>query len=150
MYTLPSVVLFCARHHAAKIGDTPTIISRAFRMVERNEKGMAFDACDISIVFTDANTAQRFTEEASSDREMLQIGLETLANNNFSFQIEIVLLALFGVQIPAEILQACQENRIENIGPIITKVLKARGVDWEEGWIRFEPYPPTHQPAMTN
>lgn len=140
VYSVPAVILFCAKHQGQMIGDTPTIISRAFRKAERSRMGLAFEGMGVRDIFTMSHAAHWFASEAVSDLEMMSVGMEGL-NGHCNLPVEIILLALFGINIPEEVARTILEDRFDDLGPTIAKVLKAKGVDWEERWLRFATVP---------
>lgn len=137
VYTLPAVIAFCAKHYGSLDGDTPNIISRTFREIEKSGTGMAFESDKIGVIFDTTNVAGWFASEAVLDMEMILIGMDGLIGR-FNLSPEVALVALFGVNIPAEIAAVIREGRFEELAPTIAKMLRARGVDWDEKWLNFD------------
>lgn len=138
MYSVPAVILFCARHHNQCIGDTPSTISRAFRKAERCGIGLAFEDHGVYDVFVMTHVANWFAAEAVSDSQMLEVGMMGI-RGQCDLTIDVILLALFGENIPDEIFTAITgECPPEELGPIIANILQSRGVDWEEKWLTFK------------
>lgn len=140
VYSVPAVILFCAKHNGQLIGDTPTTISRAFRKAERFGMGLAFEGMGAYDIFTMTHAANWFASEAVSDMQMMSVGMAGLSGR-CDLSTEIVLLALFGLNVPEEVAKTILEGRFEDLGPNIAKVLKDKGVDWEEKWLRFATVP---------
>ncbi len=141
VYAVPAVIFFCARHHGQMIGDTPTIISRAFRKAERFGMGLAFEGMGVHDIFIMDHAANWFASEAVSDLQMMAVGMEGLSGR-CALSTEIILVALFGTNIPEEVAKVFVEGQVEELGPTIARVLQANGVDWEEKWLRFTKVPP--------
>lgn len=136
VYTLPAVIAFCAKHHEVLMGDTPNIVSRTFRIVEQGGTGLAFESVAIYDIFGMTCAAPWFISEAMSDMEMIHIGMNGLTGR-FDLSPEVVLVALFGVNIPAEIAAVIHKGRFEELASAIAKVIKASDVDWDEKWLNF-------------
>jgi len=138
MYSVPAVILFCARHHDQRIGDTPSIIARAFRKAERCGLGLGFEGLGVYEVFPMTQLANWFAAEAVSDRQMREVGDMGL-NGQCDLTIDVILLALFGEDIPDEIFRAITAERPpEELGPMIGDNLRSKGVDWEDKWLTFK------------
>lgn len=118
------------------IGDTPTIISRAFRKAEKFGMGLCFEGRGVYDIFVVDNAARWFANEAVSDVQMMAVGMEAM-NGHCSLPTEIFLVALFGIDLPEEVALAYFEDRFNELGPTVAKAIKARGVDWEERWLQF-------------
>lgn len=137
MYAVPAVILFCAKHHEGMLGNPPRIISRAFRQAERSGCGLAFPGNAVYQIFPESNLANWFAGEALGDMDMLTVGMEALQSGNSGLPIEVILLALFGVNVPDEVAQVCLDGRLGDLARTIAKDLKSKGIDWEEGWLSF-------------
>lgn len=137
VYSVPAVILFCAKNNNSFAGDQAAIIARAFRKAERCGIGLGFEADAATEIFKDYGLRRWFCSQAVSDYELMTVGMNGLAGR-CDLSILAVLLGIFGVNVPEEVAEVVVRGDFDNLSSAITHSLKAKGVDWEEGWLKFE------------
>lgn len=126
-YGVVNIICFVGENPKLFRNNGAHIIARAFRATEQSSIQPMFPHYCLAVIFGDPSLTQCFNRQV----EMDTVRQALLGFGRQSIDVPTVLGALFGNDVPQSLTGKNGEELRREIG----RVLRERGVDWEDGWL---------------